>query len=246
MRLTAIFMCVLLVLGAAYAQSDRGTITGTVVDPAGARIPNASIEAKNMNTGALFQTTTSETGNYTLGQLPVGSYQLSVSAPGFKQFVRMGLTVSVAQTLRIDVSLEVGSISETITVSEEAPLLKTESGELSQVVTSNRMNDLPIINISQFGIRNTYAAINLLPGAGELNPGSWMGSLRVNGIPAGTQSIRIIGQDATETAWSAAYNMAMPGLDSIEETAIQTSNYSAEFGQAGGAVFNMTMRSGTN
>jgi hypothetical protein len=173
MRLTSIFMCVLLVLGVAYAQSDRGTITGTVVDPAGARIPNASIEAKNMNTGALFQTTTSETGNYTLAQLPVGSYQLSVSAPGFKQFVRMGLTVSVAQTLRIDISLEVGSISETITVSEEAPLLKTESGELSQVVTSNRMNDLPMINISQFGIRNTYAAINLLPGAGELNPGSW-------------------------------------------------------------------------
>jgi hypothetical protein len=247
MRFIAIALSLVLLLsGAVFAQSDRGTITGTVVDPVGARVPNASVEAKNMQTGVVFKAATSDTGNYTLAQLPVGLYQVSVSATGFKQFVRTGITVSVAQTVRIDVALEVGSISETVTVSEEAPLLKTENGELSQVVTSNRMDDLPMINISQFGIRDTYAAINLLPGAGEINPGSWMGSLRVNGLPAGTESVLIDGQDATETAWSAAYNMAMPGMDSIEETAIQTSNYSAEFGQAGGAVFNMTMRSGTN
>lgn len=247
MRLTiATLVCLLLCFGAAYAQSDRGTITGTITDPTGSMIPNASIEAKNMQTGVVYNAASSGTGNYTLAQLPVGVYQLTATTSGFKQFVRTGITVSTAQTLRVDVKLEVGNISETVTVNADAPLLKTEGGEMSQVVSSNRMDDLPMLNISQFGIRDTYAAINLLPGAGEINPGSFFGTVRVNGIPGGTESVRIDGQDATETAWSAAYNMAMPGTDSIEETAIQTSNYSAEFGQAGGAVFNMTMRSGTN
>jgi hypothetical protein len=241
-----VFVYLILLVPAALAQSDRGTITGTITDATGAMIPNASIEAKNMETGIAYNAASSETGNYTLAQLPVGVYQLTATTTGFKQFIRTGITVSTAQTLRVDVKLEVGNISETVTVSADAPLLKTESGELSQVVSSSQMNDLPMLNISSFGIRDTFASVNLLPGAGEINPGSWMGSLRVNGIPAGTQSVRIDGQDATETAWSAAYNMAMPGLDSLEETAIQTSNYSAEFGQAGGAVFNMTMKSGTN
>jgi hypothetical protein len=242
-----VFACLLLIVGATFAQSDRGTITGTVTDPSGAMIANASIEAKNMQTGVAYQAASSVTGNYTLSQLPVGTYQITCSIAGFKQFVRTGITVLTAQVLRIDVALEVGAISETVTVSADAPLLKTESGELSQVVTSSRMDDLPMINISQFGIRNTFASINLLPGAGEVqNPGSFFGTVRVNGVPGGTQSVRIEGQDATETAWSAAYNMSMPGMDSLEETAIQTSNYSAEFGQAGAGIYNMTMRSGTN
>ncbi len=248
MRL-ALRLCAFLLLsaGSIFAQSARGTITGTVADPAGARIPAAPIEAKNLETGSVFQGATSETGNYTLAQLPAGTYQISCSMTGFKQFVRTGITVSTAQTLRIDISLEVGAISETVNVSADAPLLKTESGELSHVVTSSRMDELPMINISQFGIRNTFSSVNLLPGAGEIQtPGSSFGTVRVNGVPGGTQQVRIEGQDATETAWSAAYNMSMPGLDSMEETAIQTSNYSAEFGQAGGAIFNMTMRSGTN
>ncbi len=240
-------ICVLLCLGVAYAQSDRGTITGTITDSSGAMIANASVEAKNMQTGVVYKAASSETGNYTLAQLPAGIYQLTAAMSGFKQFVRTGITVSTAQTLRIDVSLEVGAISETVTVNADAPLLKTESGELSHVVSSSRMDDLPMINISQFGIRNTFSSVNLIPGAAEVAPpGSAFGNVRVNGLPAGTQNVRIDGQDATETTWSAAYNMSMPGLDSIEETAIQTSNYSAEFGQAGGAIYNMTMRSGTN
>jgi hypothetical protein len=247
MRITLrVLVCVLLGLGVAYAQS-AGTITGTITDPTGATIANASVEAKNMQTGVVYNAASSETGNYTLAQLPTGVYQLTAATSGFKQTVRTGLAVSTAQTLRIDLTLEVGAITETVTVNAEAPLLKTESGELSHVVSTARMGDLPMINISQFGIRNTFSAINLLPGAGEVqNPGSAFGTVRVNGLPGGTQSVRIEGQDATETAWSAAYNMSMPGLDSMEETAIQTSNYSAEFGQSGGAIFNMTMKSGTN
>ena len=155
--------CMLLMCGIAFAQSDRGTITGTISDPAGALIPGASIEAKNSETGALYNVASTSTGNYTLAQLPIGVYQLSVSVPGFKQFVRTGITVLVAQTLRIDVSLEVGEITETVTVNADAPLLRTESGDLSHTVTSDQLNELPILSIGS-GMRTPYAAVQLVPG----------------------------------------------------------------------------------
>ena len=247
MRVTVtVLMCVLLIFGAAYAQSDRGTITGKIVDPAGAMIPDAQVEAKNFATGAVYQTMSSGTGNYTLAQLPVGTYQLTATASGFKQYVQTGITVKVAQTLRIDINMTVGSISETITVSEEAPLLKTESGELSHNISSDLMDSLPMLSIGG-GMRDSYASVNLIPGAQQMAvPGGIFGTLRVNGMPGGSLALRIEGQDATQQTWSAAYGMSQPSVDSIEETAIQTSNYAAEFGQVGGGMFNMTMRGGTN
>src|SRR5215813_6638142 len=111
----------------AYAQSDRGTITGTVADPAGAVVASAAIEARNIETGALYDAVSTATGNYTLSQLPAGTYAISVTVPGFKKYVRQGLVVQAAQTFRIDVALEVGNASESVTVTEAAPLLKTES-----------------------------------------------------------------------------------------------------------------------
>jgi hypothetical protein len=96
-------------------------------------------------------------------------------------------------------------------------------------------------------MRNSYEVVNLIPGGMTLNvPGGIFGGLRVNGMPAGTLALRIEGQDATQTTWTAAYGMSQPSVDSIEETAVQTSNFAAEFGQVGGGMFNMTMKSGTN
>ena len=115
----------------AFAQSDRGTITGTVTDSTGAVIARAPIVARQLETGATFQAAASATGNYTLSQLPTGTYEMNVGVTGFKTFVRQNLLLPVAQTLRVDVVLEVGSRAESVTVSDAAPLLKTESGELS-------------------------------------------------------------------------------------------------------------------
>ncbi len=237
--ISSVLICVLLVFGAAYAQGDRGTITGTVADAAGAMVPNVPIEAKNTETGAVYKAASSATGNYTIAQLPAGTYQLTATLTGFKQYVRTGITVQAAQTLRIDIPLEVGNISETVTVSADAPLLKTESGELSHNVSTERLNDLPILSAA--GMRDPYQVVNLLPGASTQT-----GALRVNGMPGFTMSLRIDGQDATQNIWTLAYNMSQPGVDSVEETAVQTSNYSAEYGTAGGGILNMTMRSGTN
>src|SRR6516162_5987319 len=107
----------------AWSQSDRGTITGTIADPAGAVVPNAAVEIRNVETGAVYQAGASATGNYTLAQLPAGQYELSVNVPGFKKFVRQNVAVEVAQTYRVDVVLEVGSNTESVTVNASAPLL---------------------------------------------------------------------------------------------------------------------------
>jgi hypothetical protein len=227
------------------AQSDRGTITGTVADPAGAVVAGAPVEIKNVENGAVYQAGTSATGNYTLAQLPAGQYELSVSVPGFKKYVRQHIQVDVAETYRIDVVLEVGSNTESVTVTEAAPLLKTESGELSHTVTTDTMNSLPVMSIGasagSSGIRNPYAVVQLLPGT-TYSPDV---AIRVNGLPANTQAMRIEGQDATN-GWYSVQSQTQGSVDAIQEFAVQTSNYAAELGQAGGGLFNVTMRSGTN
>src|SRR6185312_5476413 len=109
-----------------FAQTDRGTITGTIIDPAGAVVANAAIEARNTETAAVYQVASSATGNYTIPNLPTGTYQLSVTVAGFKKFIRSGLVIQAAQTIRVDAAMEVGSATESVTVTEAAPLLKTE------------------------------------------------------------------------------------------------------------------------
>lgn len=163
MRSARIVVSLLILSVAGYAQSDRGSITGVVADPAGAVVANAVVDVKNVETGAVYHAATTNTGNYSINELPTGTYELSVTVPGFKKYVRQNLTLLVQQTLRIDTVLEVGAATESITVSEATSLLKTESGELSHNVTANRMNDLPILSMST-NIRQPLAVTQLLPG----------------------------------------------------------------------------------
>ncbi|HLI84622.1 MAG TPA: carboxypeptidase-like regulatory domain-containing protein [Bryobacteraceae bacterium] len=236
-----------LLLGAAalLAQGDRGTITGTVSDPAGAVVPGASIQVRQLETGAVYQAGSSATGNYTLSQLPTGTYEMTVDVPGFKKFVRQNLALPVAQTLRIDVTLEVGASTESVTVAEAAPLLKTESGELSHNVNTNAMDNLPVLGIGSSagtaGIRNPYAVLQVLPGS-AWTPDT---NVRLNGLPSNTESLRIEGQDSTNGLIT-TQSMTQPSVDAIQEFAVETSNFAAEFGQVGGGYFNVTMKSGTN
>lgn len=232
-----------------WGQTDRGTITGTVVDPAGAVVPNVPVQARNVNTAAVFAGETSATGNYTLPSLSAGSYELTVTASGFKQYVRQNLTVQAAQTIRIDVTLEVGTSAESITVTDSAPLLKTESGEMSHVIATDRMNSLPLLQsgpaAGSSGIRNPYAVVALIPGS-ALTPGAVAPTVRINGGVNNSYTILIEGMDATNSLGAGATQQNQPGVDSIQEWTVQTSNYAAEFGQVGNAIMNVTMRSGTN
>jgi hypothetical protein len=238
---------------AAFAQTDRGTITGTISDPAGAVVPNAPIEAKNVATDAVYTAASSATGNYTIAQLPVGTYTLSVTVAGFKKYIRTGIIIEVAGIDRVDATLEVGAPTESVTVNAETPMLKTESTEVSYNIASSTLDDLPIMTLAGapygFGnttglgnIRNPLAALQLLPGADFTTDNT----LRINGMPSSSQTINIEGQDASNGFWKQLTQINQAGADAIQEVTIQTSNFAAEYGQAGGGYFNYTMKSGTN
>ncbi len=246
MRTLALAVCSFAIACTAFAQSDRGTITGTIADPAGAVVASAAIEVRNAETGAVYQSGSSATGNYTV-QVPTGTYELTVNVAGFKKYVRQNLVIPVAQTVRIDIGLEVGSSSESVTVTEAAPLLKTESGEMAHNVTSESLNNLPVLgigsaNVGSTGIRSPYSVMNLIPGA------AWLAdnTIRLNGQEGNSSALRVEGQDATPTVSLGQTSQTQPSVEATQEVAIQTSNYAAEFGQAGGGLFNFTMKSGTN
>lgn len=246
MRVIAVaFLCSIVVL----AQSDRGTITGTVSDPTNAVVADASVEARNVDNGVITTVGTSATGNYTIPGLASGNYELTVTAQGFKKYQRPGLTVNAAQTIRIDVTLEIGNVTESITVSEATPLLKTESGELSHVVSTERMNNMPGLQTSSAsgsaGIRNPITVVALIPGS-ALSPGQTGPTVRINGGVNNSQTMLVEGMDASNSLGQGASQQNQVGVDAVQEFAIQTSNYAAEFGQAGSAIMNITMRSGTN
>ena len=244
---TAKVLCALLTLPfTLFAQSDRGTITGTVSDAQSAIVQGGRIVATNTGTGAISQTVTTETGNFTLTQLPAGSYDLTVEAPGFKKTSQNGLRVQVAQTIRVDLHLEVGSTSESVFVTAEAPLLRTENAEQSINVSGNRINNLPL-NFgggggSTGGIRNWMSFVQLAPGVSGTNERA-----SINGSPGGAFKVIVEGQDLTssnDTIWTSTVSAA--SVEMISEFSFQGSNFAAEFGQTLGGVFNFTTKSGTN
>ncbi len=247
MRSLLTTLLLLLCSSAVFAQSDRGIITGTVTDTSGAVIAGAAIEAKQSETGSVFPTTTTGTGSYTLTELPVGTYEVTATVSGFKKYVRSGITVQVAQTLRIDISLQVGAASESVTVSADASLLKTESGDVSHNVEVESLDTLPILgvgsaNAGSAGIRNPNGVLNMVPGAYYI-PNS---QVKINGAQTNSYAYHVEGQDQTNAGFPYAAAQTQPSVDAIQEISVQTSNFAAEYGAVGGGFFNVTMKSGTN
>ena len=237
--------CLFLAASAAIAQSDRGTITGTVTDQAGAVVPNATIVATSTDTQAKFETATTGTGNYTVPQLPAGEYDLSVAAAGFSTYIQKGIAIQVAQIARIDVTLKVGAATESVSVTADAPLLKTENAEQSTNIAIERFEELPLVSASGSGgsasLINPWAFTSLMPGANATGS-----NIRVNGLPNNTFTTRIDGQDATFTQQESFSAGSQPSVEALEEVSLQTSNFAAEYGQVGGGLYNFTSKSGTN
>ena len=234
----------LLAAAGAFAQSDRGTITGTIADQGDSVIQGAKVTAKHVDTAAMYETVTTETGNFSLPSLPAGNYELTVSVTGFVKYIQTGLTVQVAQTSRLDIKMKVGSTTESITVREDAPLLKTESAEQSQTINGDRINSLPLTSAAG-GVRNPVAGVLLAPGVYSPNPGSF--TIRVNGGINNTYKTLMDGQDITTSGSDPSHlSELQPSADALEEVTLQSSNFAAEFGQVAGGLINITSRSGTN
>jgi hypothetical protein len=228
---------------AANAQSDRGTLTGTVSDPTGALIPAAALSLRNSETGATYASRTTETGNYTLPSLPAGTYELTVERPGFRRYLQTGIQVQVATTQRLDVTLQLGSATETVNVTASAPLLKTESAEQSFNVTGEQVNALPLTKGSA-GLRNPIAFTLLAPSVSVPNASNLQ--MRVNGMPDNTYRALVDGQDITNGIDATHLSESHPSMEALQEVQLSTSNFSAEFGRVAGGLVNLTSRSGTN
>jgi len=247
LRCAAFLLCVLSLLGVLSAQTSNGTITGVVTDPTGAVVANAAIDVKNTETGVVFRAVSTDTGNFTVIQLPVGSYELTAAVQGFKKYTRQNITLSAAQVLRLDVPLEIGASTEAVTVSAESSLLKTETGDVAHNITLEQLQNLPVLgiggaNAGSSGVRNPFNSTVMIPGVNYAANFVMI----VNGAPTNTAAYRVEGLDNTNHTVNYALQENQPSADAIQEVAVQTSNYAAEFGQAGGGLFNITMKSGTN
>jgi hypothetical protein len=242
----------LLSASAVFGQTSLATVTGTITDPAGAVVPNAPVSLKNVENGQIYAAASSDTGNFTVSQLPIGDYDLTVTSPGFKVYTHTKFHLAAGQTMREDVLLQVGQSTESVTVTAQSSLLQTESSELVRNVTLSQLDNLPVMRVAATndGVRDIFSASNVLPGVRYCNSGicSAVTITVINGTPSNTLQARLDGatMNPTSTRLLGATMETQPSVDSIQEIAFQTSNFAAEFGTSGGAVVNMVSKSGTN
>jgi hypothetical protein len=219
-------------------QQDRGTFTGTVTDPAGAVIPNVKISITNVQNNSTFNSVTNEAGQYTVPNLPIGQYRIRFESEGFKATVREGLTLNVAQVARIDAAMQVGSVSESVEVTAEAPLLQTETPEVGTLLNNRTVIDMPL-GFSGGRYAENFA-YRLTPGVAGNN---W--ESRINGAPAFSKEVVLDGASATIYI-GGHMGESSPSMEALQEFRVQTSGMSAEYGRTGGGIFNFVMKSGQN
>jgi hypothetical protein len=230
-------------------QQITGRLMGTVLDSSGAVVPEARVAATNQGTGITTSTKTDPQGNYVFTAIPTGLYHIRVEASGFRNAQSTDIQVGVAQTARVDVTLVVGSTNESIEVQAVAPLVQSTTSDITQALQQRQVQTLPLNG------RVFSQVVNLVPGSvpsgatDSAESASGAGARTpiqssVNGINFSGTSYILDGVTNAEPL-NAFINIAPP-LEAIEEVNVQTSNPSAEFGTFGGAVVNVTLRSGTN
>jgi len=243
------FLVLSLVLGfsqAIHGQAVNGTLLGTVTDASGATVANANVSATETATGAIHQSITNESGNYTFPDLQPGGYSITVEAKSFKKFVQSNIDLLSNSSVRIDLSLTPGNVSETVEVNTAPPLLQTDRADISTKIESQSIEELPIGTN-----RNFQSLLNLVPGTA---PATFQHSqffnaqsslqTEVNGLPRQGNLYQVEGIDDDER--TGLLQILIPPVEAIASVDISTNNFEAELGRATGAVTNVTFKSGTN
>jgi len=233
-------LCITFALSA-FGQSSTGTIVGTVSDSTGAVVAGSVVTATNTSTSSKREVTTNEQGEYTVSQLPVGSYQITVSAQGFKTFEQSGIILRVQQQARVDVSLQLGAVNESVSVTADAALVEATSSSVGKVVDTKRIAELPL------NTRNVYALTLLTPGVtGSFGTAHNGVSINVNGA-RGFFDVLIDGSSSAFPTVNGATGLSVfPPIDAVAEFKLQAQNYNAEFGRSMTAVLNLVYKSGGN
>lgn len=227
------------------AQEFRSTISGLVTDAQAGAIPGAKVSARQEQTGASFETVSGNDGRYTLPFLPPGDYVLAVEAQGFKRYNREGLRVSTNQRISLDVTMEVGTVSENITVSAEVPLLQTTTASSGQVIDTKVIENMPMNGRTPLVL--AQLAFGVIPSSDPrfYRPFDNAGpsGFSMGGAPSQTNELLIDGAPNTTKNSRVAYN---PPVDAVQEVKVETFNIDAAYGHTGGGTVNVVMKSGTN
>src|SRR5467141_4189931 len=239
--------CLVVVSPPSRAQSTYGTVNGSVTDASGAAIADAQVTLTNLGTSEKRTQSTGNGGFYSFVNLNPGRYKIDVEKPGFKRITRPEVVVDVQQTVRIDLAMQVGDVSQSIEVTGETPLLQPETSSLGQVVEERKANELPLNGRNVFNLVSLAPSVIPQGSAGGtpvgVNPFGW-GNYQVNGSFANESAEYLDGQPLNIGYINLP--ILIPTQDSIQEFKVQTSNLGPEWGKFSGGVTNLSTKSGTN
>ena len=243
----AITLCSLLfaTCGLMWGQSARGALTGTIYDGNGSAVANAGVTLTEMASQTKEHTTSNTAGQYFFPSVQVGRYRMAVSASGFKQFIQEGITISVADTANLDISLKVGSTTESIVVSADAEQLHTEATDIGTTVSAQLIKDLPL----QFNglVRSPLSFVALTPGyAGNVagDPTN-QGGFKLSGGQIGGAEVLLDGASVDFASPNLQENFGI-SPEAVSEFKVMTNTFDAQFGRASGGFVNLASKSGTN
>jgi hypothetical protein len=234
-----------------YSQESRASLSGTVTDPQGAVVPNAKIDVKNLDTNVVTAVQSNDRGLYNVPPLNPGRYSVTVTATGFKTLVRSNVELRVADRVALDLRLDVGGSTETITVTAETPLLETASSSQGTVISKESVAELPLLGRNAFTLAGytagTVRATGARSGSDRPFDNGGMDSYNVNGSSGSVNEFLLDGAPNTSRETTSATNLTfVPPPDAVGEFKMQTNNYDAEFGRTGGGVISVSLKSGTN
>ncbi len=230
----------------ASAQAVTGTLLGNITDSSGAAVPGATVTAIETQTNINRTAVSNETGHYIFSSLKNGMYTVEAEVQGFRKVIRQNVRVDVNTTMRVDLTLELGQVTEAVTVSAETPLLQTDRTDTGRLLESKVVTEIPL----GFN-RNFQGLLVTVPGATRpFRPHSQFFnsqdslSTEINGQPRMANNTLIEGLDNNQK--TGLLSVIIPAADALETVSVSTSNYDAEFGRSGGAITNVTLKSGTN
>jgi len=229
------------------AQSTYGSLTGTVVDSTGAIEVGANVTLTSEATAEKQSQKTGDTGLYSFVNLNPGTYRLTVEKTGFKRVNRPNIVIQVQQTARVDVTLTVGEVTESVTVATDVPLLQAETSSLGQVVEERNADELPLNGRNVFSLVEVAPSVVMQGQAGATatgqNPFSW-GNFQIGGAFANQSAEYLDGQPLNIGYINLP--ILIPTQDSVGEFKVQTNNIGPEWGKLAGGVLNLSTKSGSN
>ncbi|HEX4951086.1 MAG TPA: carboxypeptidase regulatory-like domain-containing protein [Blastocatellia bacterium] len=242
-----------------YGQSSRGAISGLTVDPTGAVVPQVKIVARNVATGVTAEAQSTNDGNYRLPELPSGIYTLTATANGFKTAERTDVKVEVNTTLALDITLEPGAVTDTVSVVADAPTVQAETSEVGTVVRPRQVLELPLIVNGVGGLRSPEAFTFLVPGvvgpgtatdAGVRNDGAGENGGAFQSKFTGSQNfsneVLVDGASMFRSENGSSFDETAMSVEAVQEFKVQTSTIPAEFGRTGGGITSFAIRTGSN